>query len=179
MRARRPSKDTLDEGRVADLSDGVFAFAITLLVLTIARPSDYSDLARQLLDRWPSFATFVLAFLVIGIMWLNHHTVLSYVQRIDHGFYYRNLFLLMTVVILPYPTEVFGEALRTGAGEPQPSSSASSSPSIRSPSRGYGSTPRRNGVSSTTTSPKNSGRRRPSSSWSEPRFAWAPSESPS
>ena len=117
MTARRPSKDTIDEGRVADLSDGVFAFAITLLVLTIARPSDYSKLARQLLDRWPSLATFVLTFFVIGVMWLNHHTVLSYVQRIDHGFYYRNLFLLMTVVILPYPTEVFGEALRTGAGE--------------------------------------------------------------
>jgi hypothetical protein len=98
-------------------SDGVFAIAITLLVLTIAQPSDYSKLARQLLDRWPSLAAYVVSFLVIGIMWLNDHTAFSYVQRIDHGFFHRNLVLLMTVVFIPYPTEVFCEALRTGAGE--------------------------------------------------------------
>jgi uncharacterized membrane protein len=115
--AKRLPKDTIDRGRVENLSDGVFAFAITLLVLTIAQPSNYSKLAGQLLDRWPSFATYVVAFLLIGVMWLNHHTVFSYVQQIDHGFYYRNLLLLMTVVIVPYPTEVFGEALRTGVGE--------------------------------------------------------------
>jgi uncharacterized membrane protein len=105
------------KGRVETFSDGVFAIAITLLVLTIAQPSDYSKLATQLFNRWPSLAAFVVSFLVIGIMWLNHHTVFSYVQRIDHGFFYRNLVLLMTVVFIPYPTEVFGEALRTGAGE--------------------------------------------------------------
>jgi uncharacterized membrane protein len=102
---------------VEGLSDGVFAFAITLLVLTIAQPSNYSKLAGQLLDRWPSFATYVVTFGLIGVMWLNHHTVFTYVQRIDHGFYYRNLLLLMTVVIVPYPTEVFGEALQKGVGE--------------------------------------------------------------
>jgi uncharacterized membrane protein len=108
---------TLNKGRVETFSDGVFAIAITLLVLTIAQPSNYSKLAKQLLDRWPSLAAYVVSFLVIGIMWLNHHTVFSYVQRIGRGFFYRNLVLLMTVVFIPYPTEVFGEALRTGAGE--------------------------------------------------------------
>lgn len=107
----------MNKGRLETFSDGVFAIAITLLVLTIAQPNDYSNLARQLLDRWPSLAVYVVSFLTIGIMWLNHHTVFSYVQRIDHGFYYVNLVLLMTVVFIPYPTEVFGEALRTGAGE--------------------------------------------------------------
>jgi uncharacterized membrane protein len=100
--------------RLETFSDGVFAIAITLLVLTIAQPSDYSKLARQLLDRWLSLAAYVVSFLILGIMWLNHHTVFSYVQRINHGFFYRNLVLLMTVVFIPYPTEVFGEALRTG-----------------------------------------------------------------
>jgi uncharacterized membrane protein len=108
---------TVDKGRVETFSDGVFAIAITLLVLTIAQPSNYSKLAKQLLERWPSLAAYVVSFLVIGIMWLNHHTVFSYVQRIDRGFFYRNLILLMTVVFIPYPTEVFGEALRTGSGE--------------------------------------------------------------
>ncbi len=108
---------TLNKGRVETFSDGIFAIAITLLVLTIAQPSNYSELRRQLLERWPSLAAYVVSFLVLGIMWLNHHTVFTYVQRIDRGFFYRNLVLLMTVVFIPYPTEVFGEALRTGAGE--------------------------------------------------------------
>jgi uncharacterized membrane protein len=108
---------TVNKVRVEAFSDGVFAIAITLLVLTIAPPSDYSKLAKQLLDRWPSLAAYVVSFLVIGIMWLNHHTVFSYVRQIDRGFFYRNLVLLMTVVFIPYPTEVFGEALRTGSGE--------------------------------------------------------------
>ena len=108
---------TVNKVRVEAFSDGVFAIAITLLVLTIAQPSDYSKLARQLLDRWPSLAAYVVSFLIIGIMWLNHHTVFSYVQRIDHRFFYLNLVLLMTVVFIPYPTEVFGEALRTGSGQ--------------------------------------------------------------
>lgn len=107
----------MNRGRVEAFSDAVFAIAITLLVLTIAQPNDYSKLASQLLDRWPSFAVYVVSFLTIGIMWLNHHTVFSYVKRIDHGFFYGNLVLLMTVVLIPYPTEVFGEALRTGAGQ--------------------------------------------------------------
>ena len=105
---------TLNKGRVETFSDGVFAIAITLLVLTIAQPSNYSKLAKQLLDRWPSLAAYVVSFLILGIMWLNHHTFFSYLQRIDHGLFYRNLVLLMTVVFIPYPTEVFGEALRSG-----------------------------------------------------------------
>jgi len=107
---------TVNKARLETFSDVVFAIAITLLVLTIAQPANYSKLATQLLDRWPSLAAYVVSFLILGIMWLNHHTVFSYVQRIDHGFFYRNLVLLMTVVFIPYPTEVFGQALRTGAG---------------------------------------------------------------
>jgi uncharacterized membrane protein len=106
----------MNKGRVETFSDGVFAIAITLLVLTIAQPSDYARLATQLRNRWPSLAAYVVSFLVIGIMWVNHHTVFSQVQRIDRGFFYRNLVLLMTVVFIPYPTEVFGEALRQGHG---------------------------------------------------------------
>jgi uncharacterized membrane protein len=117
MTPRRAPVDVVDKSRVENLSDGVFAFAITVLVLTISRPTNYAKLANQLLERWPSYATFVISFLLIGIMWLNHHTILSYVKRVDHGFYYLNLALLMTVAFIPFPAEVFGEALRTGTGE--------------------------------------------------------------
>jgi len=108
----------MNQGRLETFSDGVFAIAITLLVLTIAQPQprDYANLARHLGKGWPSLAAYVVSFIVIGIMWMNHHTVFSHLARIDRGLFYLNLLLLMTIVFIPYPTGVFGEALRRGQG---------------------------------------------------------------
>jgi uncharacterized membrane protein len=107
----------MSKGRVEAFSDGVFAIAITLLVLTIAQPSNYHRLASQLANRWPSLVAYVVSFVVIGIMWLNHHSVFVHLARVDRGLISLNLALLLTVVFIPYPTAVFGEALRQGAGE--------------------------------------------------------------
>ncbi len=106
----------MSKGRLETFSDGVFAIAITLLVLTIAQPSNYDHLTRQLLDRWPSYAAYVVTFAVIGIMWLNHHTVFQHLVVVDRTLIYLNLLLLMTVAFLPYPTGVFGEALGKATG---------------------------------------------------------------
>jgi uncharacterized membrane protein len=106
----------LGKGRLEAFSDGVFAIAITLLVLTIALPANYHDLSHQLADRWPSLAAYVVSFSVIGIMWLNHHAIFLNFARADRSLAYFNLFLLLTVAFLPYPTGVFGEALRQGDG---------------------------------------------------------------
>jgi uncharacterized membrane protein len=106
----------MSKTRVEAFSDGVFAIAITLLVLTIAQPGDYRNLSHQLLVRWPSLAAYVVSFAIIGIMWMNHHTVFSHLERIDRGMSYRNLLLLMTIVFIPYPTGVLGQALRQGHG---------------------------------------------------------------
>jgi uncharacterized membrane protein len=106
----------LNKNRVEAFCDGVFAIAITLLVLTIAQPSDYTRLTHQLTQRWPSLAAYVVSFMIIGIMWVNHHTVFTQLQRIDRAMFYLNVLLLMTIVFIPYPTEVFGEALRRGQG---------------------------------------------------------------
>ncbi len=106
----------MNKGRVETFSDGVFAIAITLLVLTIAQPNDYTRLAAGLAHRWPSLAAYVVSFLVIGIMWLNHHTIFTHLATIDRAFFYWNLILLLTIVFIPYPTEVFGEALSKGEG---------------------------------------------------------------
>jgi uncharacterized membrane protein len=106
----------MNKSRVEAFSDGVFAIAITLLVLTIAQPSNYNDLGHQLWDRWPSLAAYVVSFLVIGIMWLNHHSIFGYFDHIDRPLVYLNQLLLLTVVFLPYPTGVLGEALRRGEG---------------------------------------------------------------
>jgi uncharacterized membrane protein len=107
----------VNKSRVETFSDGVFAIAITLLVLTIAPPDDYADLAHELGERWPALAAYVVSFLVIGIMWLNHHTIMEMMGRVDRGFFYLNLLLLVTVVLIPYPTQVLGEALRNSEGE--------------------------------------------------------------
>jgi uncharacterized membrane protein len=107
----------LGKSRVEAFSDGVFAIAITLLVLTIAQPTSYRHLGTQLVDRWPSFAAYVVSFAVIGIMWLNHHSIFANIARVDRGVVYLNLLLLLTVVFIPYPTEIFGEALKRGDGE--------------------------------------------------------------
>ena len=106
----------MNKGRVETFRDGVFAIAITLLVLTIAQPSNYANLAHQLGERLPSLAAYAVSFLVIGIMWLNHHTIFTHLRVVDRGIFYWNLLLLMTIVFIPYPTEVFGEALRRGEG---------------------------------------------------------------
>src|SRR5947209_1879099 len=108
----------MNKSRVEAFSDGVFAIAITLLVLTIAEPSSsgYRNLGHQLWDRWPSLAAYVVSFALIGIMWLNHHSLFSNFERIDRPLVYLNQLLLLTVVFLPYPTGVLGQALRLGEG---------------------------------------------------------------
>jgi uncharacterized membrane protein len=106
----------VNKGRLEAFSDGVFAIAITLLVLTIGQPSNYSDLANQLASRWPEFAAYVVSFSVIGIMWLNHHSIFGHFSHVDRPLAYLNLALLMTVVFIPYPTGVFGQALSRGDG---------------------------------------------------------------
>ncbi|HLI01031.1 MAG TPA: TMEM175 family protein [Acidimicrobiales bacterium] len=104
----------MNKGRVEAFSDGVFAFAITLLVVTIAQPNDYRHLAAELGRRWPALAAYVVSFSTIGIMWLNHHSIFGHFAGVDRRLVYLNLLLLMTLAFLPYPTEVLGQALARG-----------------------------------------------------------------
>jgi uncharacterized membrane protein len=107
----------VSKARLETLSDGIFAIAITLLVLTIAQPSNYRHLAHELGGLWPSLAAYAVSFSVIGIMWLNHHSVFANIDAVDRGVFFLNLLLLMTVVFIPYPTGVFGQALGKEQGE--------------------------------------------------------------
>jgi TMEM175 potassium channel family protein len=102
-----------ESGRVEAFSDGVFAIAITLLVLEIKVPSDAAGhLWRALGGQWPSYAAYVVTFLVIGIMWVNHHTVFGYIRRADRTLLFLNLLLLMGVAALPWPAALLAEYLR-------------------------------------------------------------------
>jgi uncharacterized membrane protein len=105
-----------ETGRVEAFSDGVFAIAITLLILEIKVPKLSHDsppaaLARALLDLWPSYLAFLLSFFAILIMWINHHGLFNMVRRLNPVFLYANGFLLLLVSFVPFPTSVLAEYL--------------------------------------------------------------------
>jgi uncharacterized membrane protein len=102
--------------RLEAFSDGVFAVAITLLILEINVPAG-DDLWHQLKDEWPSFASFFVSFWVIGIIWVNHHGVIDHLKQADRGVLYLNLFVLMSVVFIPFSTALMAEHLKSGADE--------------------------------------------------------------
>jgi uncharacterized membrane protein len=106
----------LTTDRLEAFSDGVFAIAITLLVLELPIPAG-DHLWEHLKDEWPSFAAFFVSFWVIGIIWVNHHGVLDHLRRADRGVLYLNLLLLLTVAFIPFPTALLAEHLESGEDE--------------------------------------------------------------
>jgi uncharacterized membrane protein len=100
-----------DTARLEAFSDGVFAIAITLLILEIHVPEyeEGTSLWRQLLDLWPSYFGYLVSFLVIGIMWVNHHNNFKLVRRVDHWVLTLNLLLLLCIAFIPFPTAVLAE----------------------------------------------------------------------
>ena len=100
----------MSTGRAEAFSDGVFAIAVTLLVLSL-RLSGHGTLTSQLLAAWPQYFAYVVSFLTIGIMWMNHHTILAHVQRVDRPLLVLNLLLLMGIVAIPFPTILVADNL--------------------------------------------------------------------
>lgn len=103
--------------RIEAFSDGVFAIAITLLILEIQVPqlhgADAADkalsLGSALLSLWPSYFGYVFSFLMIGIYWANHHYIFNLYERSDPVFVLLTLFFLMCISFLPFPTAVLAE----------------------------------------------------------------------
>jgi uncharacterized membrane protein len=109
-----------ETNRTEAFSDGVLAIAITLLVLDLRVPvRDTLDgsLATALGDEWPAFAAYVTSFLVIGIIWVNHHAVFELVGKVDRVTLFLNLLLLMTVAAIPFTTALFSEYLTAGGAQ--------------------------------------------------------------
>jgi len=103
--------------RLETFADGVFAIAATLLILTVdgAVGGEGIDLGASLTHAWPAYVGYVVSFVTIGIMWVNHHTVMSLVARVDRRFLLANLGLLMCIAFVPFPTRLLAEHIR-GAG---------------------------------------------------------------
>jgi uncharacterized membrane protein len=113
----------LSTQRIEAFSDGVFAIAITLLILEIKVPSlpksgtavppgTIRHLAEALLTQWPSYAAYILSFVMIGIYWANHHYIFHLYKRTNHVFNLLNLLFLMFISVLPFPTAVLGQYYR-------------------------------------------------------------------
>ena len=102
-----------DTTRIETFSDGVFAIAITLLVLELHVPelAHGEGLWSALLDEWPQFGAYLTSFAILGIMWINHHSMFRLIQRSDRGLMFLNLNLLLWTALLPFPTVLLAQFL--------------------------------------------------------------------
>ena len=107
----------MSPGRLEAFADGVFAIAATLLILNVdgAVGGEGLDLGAELRHAWPSYLAYAVSFVTIGIMWVNHHTVMAQVGRVDRRFLVANIGLLMCIAFVPFPTRLVAEHIR-GAG---------------------------------------------------------------
>lgn len=107
--------DPKETGRLEGFSDGVIAVAITLLVLGLQLPAQVypkdTDLLSHLWQLWPNFLAFITSFATIGVMWLNHHRMFSYIKRVDTTLMSLNLLLLLVIVFIPFPTALVAQYL--------------------------------------------------------------------
>lgn len=97
-------------------SDGVFAIAITLLVIEIAVPEfghGRDAMVESLKEQWPSYISYVVGFIAIGSIWMNHHHLFGYISGVNQPFLFVNVIFLMTVAFIPWVTAVLAESLRS------------------------------------------------------------------
>lgn len=106
--------------RLEAFSDGVFAIVITLLILDIRVPVGAGGhLGTQLANQWPRYVAYLSSYLIVGIIWLNHHATIRLLARTDHTLQVLNLLLLLPVSVLPWPTAVLAEYAREGTAGDQ------------------------------------------------------------
>jgi len=115
----RTTRRLSESNRVEAFSDGVFSIAITLLVLELAVPTVSGDFGRNLLDEGVSYVAYLAAFANIGVLWMGHHTIFTRIAAVDSGLLWRNLVLLLTVSVVPFPTAVIASAYRIGTATDQ------------------------------------------------------------
>jgi uncharacterized membrane protein len=98
--------------RVEAFSDGVFAIAITLLVLDLKAPVTRGVVLHDLLAQWPAYVAYLASFGYIGVIWVNHHYLFTRIARVNGALLWRNLALLLAMSVLPFPTAVVASAFQ-------------------------------------------------------------------
>lgn len=114
--SRRLSGAERDPARLLTFSDGVFAIAVTLLILEVRPPQDTRDLLHGLLSLWPSYLSYAVTFLLIGQMWVNHHVMFDHIRAVDRMVLFLNTMLLMVIAFLPFASSVLATAFDSGHG---------------------------------------------------------------
>jgi uncharacterized membrane protein len=107
----------LGPSRLHALIDGVFAIAITLLVLDLPKPQHSTQLVHDLLQQWPSYVAYLVSFVTLGILWIEHHGMMGAVRSIDRRFLERTLAFLLFISVIPWPTALAADYARQGFGE--------------------------------------------------------------
>lgn len=112
-----------ENARIEAFSDGVFAIAITLLILELKVPlresiHSVADLWKGLIDLWPSYFAFLLSFGIILVSWVNHHYLFNVLDKSSRSFMYANGFLLLTITFMPFPTALLAEYIGTDYAKP-------------------------------------------------------------
>jgi uncharacterized membrane protein len=103
--------------RLETFADGVFAIAATLLILNVEVPDlEGHSLAHELVRLWPAYVGYAVSFATIGIIWVNHHTVLSQLRGADRTFLFINVLFLLCIAFIPFPTRLLATYVRTGDG---------------------------------------------------------------
>ena len=95
--------------RLEAFSDGVFAIAATLLILNVS-VAEGRPLAGELLRIWPSYVAYAVSFVTIGIIWINHHTVMTQIGHVDRVFLMISVLFLTNIAFIPFPTRLLAEA---------------------------------------------------------------------
>ena len=116
--ALEPRRRGFRTGRLEAFSDGVFAIAITLLILDIGVSGNAGhDLLHAIGSLWPSYLAYVASFSTIGAAWLGHNAITEYLERADAAFVRLNLLLLLIVSFLPFPTRLVAEYISQDSAE--------------------------------------------------------------
>ena len=107
----------IETTRLEAFSDGVFAIAITLLIIEVHLAPGGGPLSRRLLQAWPDYVAYVVSFVTIGVMWANHHSIFHMIARCSHAIIVTNVLLLLFISFVPFPASVLGETLGGPAAE--------------------------------------------------------------
>ena len=107
----------MPKSRLEAFSDGIFAFAATLLILNIV-VTEGTPLGTQLLQIWPSYAAYAVSFVTIGIIWTNHHTFMHQISHVDRFFLMATVIFLMFIAFIPFPTRLLALHIETANAEP-------------------------------------------------------------
>lgn len=102
----------MQTARLETFADGVFAIAATLLIIDVSADGTGGALGGALTHHWPQYVAYAVSFVTIGIMWINHHTVMDQIGRIDRRFLVATVGLLLCVAFVPFPTRLVAEHVR-------------------------------------------------------------------